>query len=149
MLVPAMKRVISRLGRVPSAVTADRGYGEAKIDSELEELGVTYVAIPRKGKPSAARAKLQRSARFTKLVKWRTGSEGRISSLKRNWGWGRTLMDGIDGTTTWCGWAVLSHNSFKIASLTQQTDAATPRSTTTRPPRPTSSDPPTPAPFAA
>jgi len=32
-----------------------------------------------------------------KLVKWRTGSEARISCLKRDFGWQRTLFDGIDG----------------------------------------------------
>jgi IS5 family transposase len=117
LLVPAIKRVIGRVGRVPRAVAADRGYGEAKTDSELEDLGVGYVAIPRKGRPSAERAKIQRSARFTKLVKWRTGSEGRIASLKRKWGWDRTLMDGIGGVRVWCGWAILAHNSFKIATL--------------------------------
>jgi IS5 family transposase len=30
-------------------------------------------------------------------VKWRTGSEGRISTLKRAYGWDRTRIDGTDG----------------------------------------------------
>jgi transposase, IS5 family len=142
LLVPAIKRVIRRVGRVPRAVTADRGYGDAKIDTELEDLGVGYVAIPRRGRPSAERARVQRSARFTKLVKWRTGSEGRIASLKRNWGWDRTLMDGIVGVSVWCGWAILAHNSFKISALTDRTDTA-PRPHRTRSPRPPGSGPPT------
>ena len=33
------------------AVTADRGYGEAAIDRDLEDLGVIRVVIPRKGRP--------------------------------------------------------------------------------------------------
>ena len=117
LLVPAVKRIIARVGGVPAAVAADRGYGEARIDAELEQLGVKQVAIPRKGRPSAARQQLQRSARFTKLVKWRTGCEGRIASLKRNAGWDRTLMDGLDGAAIWCGWGILAHNSFKIVAL--------------------------------
>ena len=35
-------------GRAPRAVTADRGYGEASVDAGLGELGVKFVAIPRK-----------------------------------------------------------------------------------------------------
>lgn len=143
MLVPAIKRVIARLGRVPTAVTADRGYGEASVETELEQLDVKQVVIPRKGKPSAQRAKVQRSARFVKLVKWRTGCEGRISALKHNWGWQRTLIDGIDGAGIWCGWGVAAHNSFKIATLTATTSRA-PRDVEPTPsPRPPGSGPPT------
>jgi IS5 family transposase len=117
MLVPAVARITARFGRAPRTVTADRGYGEAKIDAELEALGVKQVAIPRRGRPGPARTKVQRGRRFTKLVKWRTGSEARISCLKRDFGWRRSLFDGIDGTQTWCGWGVLAHNSIKIAAL--------------------------------
>ena len=86
MLVPAIARITARFGRAPSAVSADRGYGEAKVDAELEALGVGRVAIPRRGRPGAARQQIQRTRAFTKLVKWRTGSEARISHLKRDYG---------------------------------------------------------------
>lgn len=99
------------------AVTADRGYGEAKVDAELNTLGVKRVYIPQKGKPGEARKKVQRGRGFVKMVKWRTGSEARISCLKRDAGWRRSLFDGIDGAQTWCGWGVLSQNAVKIAKL--------------------------------
>lgn len=117
MLAPAIARIKARFGRAPRAVTADRGYGEAKIDAELEDLGVTTVVIPRRGRPGAARQKVQRSARFTKLVKWRTGCEARAACLKRDWGWARTLKDGQAGAAVWCGWGILAHNTNKIARL--------------------------------
>ena len=149
MLVPAITRIIARFGRAPRAVTADRGYGEARIDAELEWLGVKTVAIPRRGRPGPARTKVQRGRRFTKLVKWRTASEARISCLKRDFGWRRSLFEGISGTQTWCGWGVLAHNSVKIAALAQ---AAAPTPTPPAPPRPTritpGTDPPTPMPPA-
>jgi IS5 family transposase len=149
LLAPAIKRIMARLGRVPRAVTADRGYGEAPVEAELEELGVKQVAIPRKGRPSAARQKLQRSGRFAKLVKWRTGCEGRIASLKRGAGWDRTLMDGLDGTTMWCGWGILTHNSFKIAALLNA-DVPTPHGRDQRrPPPPVGHGPPPGPPCAA
>jgi len=67
---------------------------------------------------------------FRTLVKWRTGSEARISSLKRDHGWRRTLMDGIGGAETWCGWGVLASNATKISGLvaTKATPATPERS---------------------
>ena len=143
LLVPAIKRIITRVRRTPNKVTADRGYGDAVVETELADLGIKHVAIPRRGKPSAARAKLQRSARFTKLVKWRTGSEGRIATLKRNWGWDRSLIDGMDGARVWCGWGVLGHNSFKIADLITKRDTAPPATTRSAKTRPPGAAPPT------
>ena len=54
-LVPAIERVARRAGRVPRAVTADRGYGQAAVERDLHELGVRTVAIPRQATTSPAR----------------------------------------------------------------------------------------------
>jgi hypothetical protein len=72
----------SSFGQAPRAATADRGCGEAAVDRDLEDLGVARVVIPRKGRLGAARQATQRSRAFRHLVKWRTGSEARISCLK-------------------------------------------------------------------
>ena len=119
LLVPAIQRIIQQTGRVPGAATADRGYGEAAIDDDLHALGVEQVAIPRKGTPGAARQAHEHTRSFRRLVKWRTGSEGRISHLKHRYGWDRTLMDGIDGARSWCGQGVFAHNLVKIGGLLQ------------------------------
>ena len=124
MLGAAIGRIATRLSKVPRSATADRGYGEAKVEAELHALGVQHVAIPRKGRPSAQRQAVESSRRFRKLVKWRTGSEGRISHLKHSWGWERTMLDGIDGTRSWCGWGVLAHNATKIAVLIDDRETA-------------------------
>ena len=126
LLEPAIARIKKMTGRAPTAVTADRGYGEAKIDEALVELGVKNVVIPRKGKPSASRRATEHRRGFVRLVKWRTGSEGRISYLKRRWGWDRTLYDGLGGAATWCGLGVLAHNSIKIAALVYADESRTP-----------------------
>jgi IS5 family transposase len=117
LLAPAIARIAGLLGRTPRAVTADRGYGEAKTDEDLTELGVKNVVIPRKGKPSKARRTVEHARGFRRLVKWRTGSEGRIAYLKRRYGLDRTLFDGLEGARTWCALAVLAHNTVKIAAL--------------------------------
>ncbi len=142
MLGAAIGRIKKRFSKVPRAATADRGYGEAKVEDELHGLGVTHVAIPRKGRPGAQRQAIESSRRFTKLVKWRTGSEGRISHLKHSWGWDRTRIDGIDGARAWCGWGVLAHNATKIAALIDERETAH-EPTPSRPQRPrTATGPP-------
>jgi IS5 family transposase len=145
MLAPAVARITARFKKAPKAVTADRGYGEAGIDAALTELGVKTIATPRRGKPSPARTRVQRTPRFVRLVKWRTGSEARISCLKRDFLWRRTLFDGVAGAQTWCGWGVLAHNSLKISRLADAAGDQTAVGARKRPARPRpGSDPPTP-----
>ena len=116
-LAPAVKRIIDRTGRNPRTVTADRGYGEKRVDDQLRDLGVRTVVIPRKGKPSAARRAVEHRPAFRRTVKWRTGSEGRISTLKRQYGWDRTRIDTTEGAQIWIGHGVLAHNLVKISAL--------------------------------
>ncbi len=143
MLAPAIARIIARFGKAPTAVTADRGYGEAAVDAALEALGVKKVVIPRRGKPGIARQKVQRARSFQKLVKWRTGSEARISCLKRDYGWRRTRIDGTAGAQTWCAWGVLAHNATKISGLINAEDApAPPKQTNSAPPARRGTGPP-------
>jgi transposase, IS5 family len=117
-LKPAVERVIRRTRRKPRTVTADRGYGEAGIEDELHDLGVRNVVIPRKGRPSKARQAQERQPAFRRHLKWRTGCEGRISHLKRNYGWSRTMIDTTEGARIWTGHGVWAHNLNKIATLT-------------------------------
>src|SRR5262249_58126875 len=79
-----------RGGRIPAAVTADRGYGQPAVERDLRELGVRTVAIPRQAKTSPARKTIEHRRSFHRLVKWRTGCEGRVSYLKPGYGWGPT-----------------------------------------------------------
>jgi IS5 family transposase len=117
LLVPAIERIKQRMGHAPRAVVADRGYGEAAVDKQLADVGVKQVVIPRRGKPGAARQKIQHGRGFIKLVKWRTGSEGRISHLKHGFGWNRTHIDGLYGARIWCGFGIFAHNSVKVSAL--------------------------------
>jgi IS5 family transposase len=80
---------------------------------------VDLVAILRKGKTSRTRQAIEAADDFVELVKWRTGSEGRIAALKRQHGWDRTRIRGLAGARIWCGWGVLCHNAIKIAALTR------------------------------
>ncbi len=117
MLAPAIERITRRAGRVPRAVTADRGYGEQAVEDALHAIGVRHVVLPRKGKPNAQRREIQNRRGFRKMVRWRTGSEGRISCAKRDFGLARTRIDGLHGARTWCGHGIFNHNLIKIAGL--------------------------------
>jgi IS5 family transposase len=116
-LAPAISRIARRCGRVPRSVTADRGYGDPATDRDLEQLGVRTIAIPRRAKISPARRSVEHARAFRALVKWRTGCEGRISYLKRGYGWDRTCLDGRNGASIWCGHGVFTHNLIKISAL--------------------------------
>jgi len=116
-LAPAVQRVIKRTGKKPRTVTAGRSYGEQSVEDDLHGLGVRHVVIPRKGKPGKARQAAGRRPAFRRTVKWRTGSKGRISTLKRGYGWDRTRLDGTEGARIRAGHGVLARNLVKISAL--------------------------------
>ena len=146
LLPGAIERIKSRVGRAPGAVTADRGYSDAKTEAALVVTGVKTVAIPRQGRISVARQQVERRRGFRRLIKWRTGCEGRISHLKHGYGWNRTLIDGLAGAQAWCGIGVLAHNAVKIADLIEaQSQPGVPMKTPTtrrRPRQRAGTDPP-------
>jgi IS5 family transposase len=113
---PAVERIVTRFG-APVTVTADRGYWNATIEADLTAVGVTIVVIPRTGKPSQARAAIEHTNAFVDMVKWRTGCEGRISHLKRDWAWRRTRLRGHAGVRISCGHGVFGHNLVKLIEL--------------------------------
>ena len=113
---PAIDRITAQFG-APATVTADRGYWDATIEADLTAVGVTTVVIPRTGKASQARAAIEHADAFVDMVKWRTGCEGRISHLKRDWAWRRTRLRGHAGVRIWCGHGVFGHNLLKLTEL--------------------------------
>ena len=97
----------------------DRGprLRRGRVENALHGLGVRTVAIPRKGRPGQARQALEHRPAFRRNVKWRTGSEARISTRKRQYGSDRTRLDHLNGARIWAGHGVLAHNLVKIAAL--------------------------------
>jgi transposase, IS5 family len=117
LLRPAIERIGAQFRVAPSVVTADRGYWDSTIERDLATAGVTTVVIPRTGRPSAARAAIEHADDFVDTVKWRTGSEGRVSHLKRDWRWCRTRLRGHAGARIWCGHGVFGHNLVRLIQL--------------------------------
>jgi len=102
------------------AANLRRRSGDAKDEVAAINADLATIATT-KGKPSTTRRAFERRRSFRRLVKWRTGSEGRISCLKRDFGWNRTLMDEIDTPAPGAATAFFNHNLVKIAGLMVET----------------------------
>lgn len=120
LLGPVIDSYIEEVGRAPQAVTADRGFGLAEVEDDLKQKGVRTVAIQRRGKQDAERKQLEKTPHFNRLVRWRTGSEGRISALKRGFCGRRTRFKGEQGAKTWIGFGVFAHNLKKLAGAKRE-----------------------------
>jgi len=95
------------------SVYTDRGYGDAVGDEALAQHGIKDSVIPRKGRPDPR----ERTRSWRRRYRFRAGSEGRISALKRRFGLARTRLRGHSGAQIWVGMGILAHNLCRMASL--------------------------------
>jgi IS5 family transposase len=102
-------------GRAPRLVAGDRGVQSADTEQILTATGVKLVAIPAAGKLSEERQALERSRRFKRGYRWRAGIEGRIASLRRDYGWRTSAYHGQNGMERWLGLGVMASNLRRIA----------------------------------
>jgi IS5 family transposase len=114
LLIPAIVEHQERLERTPRLVAGDAGFYSAKNEAEAQALGVDQVAIPNHSTKSMERKRHQKKRWFRKGQRWRTGSEGRISLLKRRHGLDRCLYKGDDGMKRWVGLGVIADNLINI-----------------------------------
>ena len=99
------------------AVATDRGFYSKANEKWLHKGGVEPVSIPAIGKASKQRLTEQKKPWFRRLQRFRAGSEGRISYLKRAFGLDRSLMCGNEGTAIWVGQGVFAHNLWQAARI--------------------------------
>lgn len=114
LFIPALEAHQRRLGRVPRLATADAGFYSAQNESTAYGLGVKRVAIPNRSTKSPERKKIQKKRWFRNAQKWRTGSEGRISLVKRRHGLDRCRYKGQHGMKRWVGLGVIGDNLINI-----------------------------------
>ena len=105
-------------GHPPRLVAGDRGVHSADTEPQLTAAGVKLVAIPAVGKLSAEQKNVQQSRRWKRGYRWRAGIEGRIASLRRDYGWRRSGYHGEDGMERWLGLGVLASNLRHVAQAT-------------------------------
>jgi IS5 family transposase len=106
-------------GHPPRLVAGDRGVHSGETEPQLLAVGVKVVAIPAMGKLSQERQTLQRSRRWKRAYRWRAGIEGRIASLRRDFGWRRCGYHGPAGMERWLGLGLIASNLRRIALAKQ------------------------------
>jgi IS5 family transposase len=121
---PALDRHQHIFGRAPDIAAGDRGFSSATNEQAAIERGVRRVILPRRGPKSAARRAYERQRWFRRGQRWRVGSEGRISVLKRRHGLRRCRYRGKDGMARWVGLGVIANNLVSTATRLRVRTAA-------------------------
>ena len=115
---PSVDRHRRQFGRAPRVLAGDRGCSSAAVRRRLEAAGVTRVALPHTGPPTAASRQRERQRWFQQSYRWRAGIEGRIGVLQRVYGLDRCPDHGAAGFERWVGFGVLAANLVTIARAT-------------------------------
>jgi IS5 family transposase len=100
---PALDRHIELFDHPPQLAVADGGFASRTNERAAQDRGVQHVVLPRQSREP--RSRIARAA-----LRWRTGSEGRISALKRGHGLRRCRYRGESGMQRWVGLAVIANN---------------------------------------
>jgi transposase, IS5 family len=120
-LMAAIETHQARLRRAPHLVAADAGFYSAKNEAAAKTKGVKRVCIPNRSTKSPERKREQKKRWFRNGQKWRTGSEGRISVVKRRHGLNRSRYRGDAGMKRWVGLGVIADNLVNISrAMTKQ-----------------------------
>src|SRR6266567_3849147 len=102
----------------PGTLAGDRGVHSPETEAKLAAAGVKRVAIPASGKLSEERHALEHTRPWKRAYRWRAGIEGRIASLRRDYGWRKSAYHGQDGMERWLGLGVIASNLRHIAQAT-------------------------------
>ena len=114
-LLAAIDTHQARLRRTPHLVAADAGFYSGKNEAAAKTKGVKRVCIPNRSTKSPERKREQKKRWFRNGQKWRTGSEGRISVVKRRHGLNRSRYKGDAGMKRWVGLGVIADNLVNIS----------------------------------
>ena len=116
LLIPAIDAHQARLGRLPYLVAADAAFYSGKNEAAAKAKGVKRVCVPNRSTKSSDRKREQKKRWFRNGQKWRTGSEGRISVVKRRHGLDRCRYKGDNGMRRWVGLGVIGDNLISIGN---------------------------------
>jgi IS5 family transposase len=123
LLLPSLEQHQLIFGHVPTMATADAGFFSAANEAGAEQMGVKRVAVPSQSTKSPLRKQRQKKRWFKDAMRWRTGSEGRISVLKRRHGLNRSRYKGAEGMKRWVGLGVIADNLINISRALMGTSA--------------------------
>jgi IS5 family transposase len=121
LLIPAIETHQARLGRAPYLVAADAAFYSGKNEAAAKAKGVKRVCVPNRSTKSPERKREQKKRWFRNGQKWRTGSEGRISVVKRRHGLDRCRYKGDSGMRLWVGLGVIGDNLLTLGNALAKT----------------------------
>lgn len=109
-LVESLDQHLTNFGHPPKIVTTDRGVYSQSNEKYAQELEIKQVILPKGGYRSKERVNHEKKRNFKKGRCWHNGIEGRISFLKRCFGFQRCLYRNYLGFQRWVAWGVIAHN---------------------------------------
>ena len=110
-LLPDTIAELERLGISPREVALDGGFQPGPTRQALDRFEPERTFIAGRQQPGSRRTQ-------RRLARYRTGSEGRISHLKRGYGMRRARLKDHHGMQTWTGWSILTYNLDTLAIRT-------------------------------
>lgn len=110
-LLPDTVAELERLGISLREVALDGGFNVGPTRQALAPLEPERTFIAGRQQPGSRRTQ-------RRLARYRTGSEGRISHLKRGYGLRRSRLKDHQGMQAWTGWAILTYNLETLAIRT-------------------------------
>ena len=117
LLAPAVEAHRSLFGGYPKVLTTDKGFYESmKQIAGLEEK-IATVSIAKKGRRTQQEYERETSEDFIAGQRFRAGSEGSISVLKRAFKLGKCFFKGFKNYAASVGLAVLCHNLVLLSRL--------------------------------
>lgn len=117
LLVPAIDAHKNLFGCYPQVLTTDKGFYESMQQIAELEGKIPVVSIAKKGRRTQAELERETSEAFMDAQRFRAGSEGSISVLKRAFKLGRCQFKGFKNYAASVGFAVLCHNLVLLTKL--------------------------------
>lgn len=105
---------LKQFGHPPKQISADRGVFSSLNENYAKSQGIQQIILPKPGYKSKERQIQEKKRSFYLGRCWHNGVEGRISFLKRCFGFQRCLYHGEDGFERWVGWGIVAHNFLMI-----------------------------------
>lgn len=109
-LAPALEHHEQVFGRAPRLVVGDRGVHAPENERIAREAGVRHLVVPQSGPVGETQRAKERSRSWRRRYRWRAGIEGRLSSLRRDYGLRRCVDRGEENFIRHLGWGIIASN---------------------------------------
>ncbi len=110
LLAPAIEAHKEMFGGYPEVLSTDKGFYESMKQISSLEGKIPVVSISKKGRRNQAEYERETTEEFIDGQRFRAGSEGSISVLKRAFKLGKCFFKGFKNYAASVGFAVLCHN---------------------------------------